>query len=106
MSLESAEELSLMGLKIDTEFGEKLTCASKNCMRNLANFHQSTFESLKIGTFNGSFYLKQKMYELKIYRGVMCHDSEQWCKIWTGIDLPVQNWHEEFDKSLRKHSKI
>ena len=36
---------------------EKLTCASKNDMRNLGNFHQSTFEdSLKIGTFIGSFY--------------------------------------------------
>ena len=27
-------------------------------MKNLANFHQSTFESLKIGTFIGSFYPK------------------------------------------------
>ena len=47
-----------MALKIDTKFEGKLTCASKNDMRNLANFHQSTFESLKIGTFIGSFYPK------------------------------------------------
>ena len=66
-----------MALKIDAKFEGKLTCASKNDMRNLANFHQSTFESLKIGTFIGSFYPKQKMYELKIYRGVMCHDNEE-----------------------------
>ena len=66
-----------MTLKIDAKFEGKLTCASKNDMRNLANFHQSTFESLKIGTFIGSFYPKQKMYELKIYRGVMCHDNEE-----------------------------
>ena len=26
------------------------------------------------------FCLKLKMYELKIYRGVMCHDNEEWCK--------------------------
>ena len=65
-----------MAHKIDTKFEGKLTCASKNDMKNLANFHQSTFESLKIGTFIGSFYPKQKMYELKIYRGVMCHDNE------------------------------
>ena len=34
-----------MALKIDTKFEEKLTCASKNDMRNLANFHQSTSRS-------------------------------------------------------------
>ena len=32
---------------------------------NLANFHQSKFESLEFGTFIGSFYPKKKMYELK-----------------------------------------
>ena len=34
-----------MALKIDTKFEEKLTCASKNDMRNLPNFHQSTWKS-------------------------------------------------------------
>ena len=66
-----------MALKIDAKFEGKLTCAFKNDMRNLANFHQSMFESLKIGTLMGSFYPKQKMYELKIYRGVLCHDNEE-----------------------------
>ena len=66
-----------MALNIDATFEGKLTCAFKNDMRNLANFHQSTFESLKIGTSMGSFYRKQTMYELKIYRGVLCHDSEE-----------------------------
>ena len=46
------------------------------------------------------------MYELKIYRGVLCHDNEEWYKIWRGIDLSVQNWHEEFDKFWPEHSKI
>ena len=46
------------------------------------------------------------MYELKIYRGVLCHDNEEWCKIWRGIDLSVQNWHQEFNKFWPKHSKI
>ena len=67
-----------MTLKIDAKFEGKLTCASKNDMRNLANFHQSTFdESVKIRTFIGSFYPKLKMYELKIYREVMCYDNEK-----------------------------
>ena len=69
------------GTNVDAKFEGKLTCAFKNDMRNLANFHQSTFESLKIETFIGSFYPKQKMYVLKLYKGVMCHDNEESCKI-------------------------
>ena len=34
-------------------------------------------KSLKIKTLMGSFCQKEKMYELKIYRGVICHDSEE-----------------------------
>ena len=70
-----------MALKIDATFEGKLTCAFKNDMMNLANFHWSIFESLKIGTLVGSFYPKKKMYELKIYRGVLSHDNKEWCKI-------------------------
>ena len=46
------------------------------------------------------------MYELKMYRGVKYHGNKEWCKIWIGIDLSVQNWHEEFDKFWPEHSKI
>ena len=46
------------------------------------------------------------MYELKIYRGVMCHDNKQWLKIWRRIDLSVQNWHGEFSKFWPEDSKI
>ena len=66
-----------MTLIIDSKFEGKLTYASKNNRRNLANFYQSIFKSLKIGTFIGSFYPMQKMYELKIYMGFTCHDSEE-----------------------------
>ena len=36
----------------------------------------------------------------------MYYDNEEWCKIWKGIDLSVQNWHEEFNKFWPEHSKI
>ena len=39
-----------MTLECDAKFEEKLSCGLENNMRNLASFHQSTFESLKIGT--------------------------------------------------------
>ena len=65
-----------MALKIDATLDRKLTCTFKNDMRNLGNFHQNTGKS-DIGTLMGSFYPKQKLYELKIDRGVLCHDNEE-----------------------------
>ena len=67
----------MMALNLDAKLEGKLTCAFEIDMRNLGNFHQSMFESLKIWTFVGSFYPKYKMYGLQIYRGVMCHDNEE-----------------------------
>ena len=46
------------------------------------------------------------MYELKIYRRVICHDNEEWCKIGRETDLFLQNWHKEFHKFWPEHSKI
>ena len=34
-------------------------------------------KSLKIGTLMGFFYPKLKMYELKLYRGFVCHGNEE-----------------------------
>ena len=51
-SLESTEELCLMALKIGKTFEGKLTCASKNDMRNFEKFHQSTCKS-QIWDFDG-----------------------------------------------------
>ena len=65
-----------MTLKSGAKFEKKLTCGFENDMKNLANFHQS-MQNVKIGTLMGPFCPKQKTYELKIYRGVMCHDSEE-----------------------------
>ena len=54
----SIKGLYLIALNIDRKFEKKMTCAFKNDMRNLANFHQSMFESVKIRTLLGSFYPK------------------------------------------------
>ena len=66
-----------MTRKCDAKFEEKLTCGLENDMRNLANFHQSRFESLKIETLMGPFYPKQKIYELKIYRGILRNGNKE-----------------------------
>ena len=47
-----------MALNINIRYEGKLTGAFKNDLRNLANFHQSTFEGSRIGTLMGSFYPK------------------------------------------------
>ena len=64
-----------MSLKIETEFEEKLNCASKNGMRNLAIFHQIT--KSQNWDFDSILLSKVKMCELKIYRENMCHDNEE-----------------------------
>ena len=61
-------------------------------------------EVSKLKLLFGLFIQKQKMYELEIYKVVMCYDIEEWYKIWKGIDLSFQNWNEKFDKFWTVHS--
>ena len=63
-------------------------------------------ENLKMGTLTRFFCPKLKIFELKIYRGVICHENEKWCKNWRGINFSVQNWYEQFEEFWFKHSKI
>ena len=61
-----------MTLKSYAQFEEKLTCGLENDMKNLANFLQSTWKCK-----NWDFCPKQKIHELKVYKGVMCNDTEE-----------------------------
>ena len=65
-----------MALKIDTKFDGKLTCASKNDLRNLANFHQSTFESLKNRLF--SWVLLSKVEHVWVWNLQGSYVSWEW----------------------------
>ena len=69
---------------------EKVICSLENDMRNLANFHQSTQKSQNCDW-------SRKCMCLKVTGEVMCLDNEERCKIWRGIGLPFQNWHEEYE---------
>ena len=77
-----------MTLKSDAKFKEKLTCGLKYDIRNLVNFHPTTQKSENF-TSMGYFCPKYMRFELKKYRGVIFHDTEQWCKIWINPDLVV-----------------
>ena len=74
-SWKSTEELRFITLKSDAKFEQKLICGLK--MTEVWQIFTRAFENLKIGTFMGSLYPKQKMYEFKIYRGVLYHDNEK-----------------------------
>ena len=76
LSQKNAEDLSPMTLKSDAKFKEKLICGFKYDMRNLVNFHPTTQKS-KNFTPMGYFCPKYMRFELKKYRGVIFHDTEQ-----------------------------
>ena len=63
-------------------------------------------ESLKIGILMGSFDPKLKKCDLKIHGRVICHDNEEWCKIWKWIDSWFQRWHEVFHEFWPEHLKV
>ena len=79
-----------MPLRSYANFEEKLTSDLKKDMRIWQIFTRAP-ESVKIGTLMGSFCLKYKRYDLRIYRGVMYHGNEKQCKMLRGIDFSFQN---------------
>ena len=52
----------------------------------------------------GSIWPKYMMFELKRYRGVIFHDAEEQCKIWSRTDFG--KWQEEYDRFSTEHSKV
>ena len=48
--------------------------------------------------FDGILLSKVENLWAQSLQGSLFHENEEWYKIWKGIDLLVQNWHEEFDK--------
>ena len=65
--------------------------------KNLVNFDPSTQVS-KICTFIGPFRAKYITFNLKKYRRVIFHQTEEWYKIWRKTNLWFGKWHEEFGK--------
>ena len=57
-------------------------------IRNLVNFHPTTQKSTNF-TLMGYFCPNYMTFELKKYRGVIFHDTEQWWKISIKPDLVV-----------------
>ena len=64
-----------MKLKIDAKFEEKLIFCFKNG-KNLVNFDLSTQNSQNC-YFDWFLFAKYIMFDLKRFRGVMFHDTEE-----------------------------
>ena len=71
----NTEELCFLALKSDAESKEKLTLRSKNDIRNLAIFHQTTQKSENFTSMD-YFCPNYTRFELKKYRGVNFYDTE------------------------------
>ena len=95
-----------MKLERDAKFGEESTRRLKIGISNLINFDPSTWKVSKILILMGSFWAKYILFELKKYRGVIFHETEEEYRILRGIDTSFQNWQKEFDKIWPTHLKV
>ena len=87
MSLRSTEELCVMTMKKNAKLEEELTCHFKIVMRNLNEFWSKHLKISKSFILMCSFWAKYILFEVKKYRGVIFHETDEVYKIWRGIDL-------------------
>ena len=60
----------------------------------------------KTCTFICSYCEKCLMFDLKKFRGVIFHDTEEWCKIWRKTDLSFGKWHDKDGKFSPEQLKV
>ena len=63
-------------------------------------------EILKMSTLIGSVCAKYVTFDLKKYRGVIFHDTEEWWKIWRKTDLWFGKWQEKYGKFSPEHLEV
>ena len=88
----------------DAKFREEWLTVSKLAWGVWQIFTRS-LGSLKNCTLMGSFWTKYIMFELKNYREVISHNTEEQCKIWSKTDFWFGKWQEEYDKSSNRALK-
>ena len=78
----------------------------QNWHKEFDKFWPEHSEVSNIFTLVASFWAKYIFFELKHYREVIFHETEEEYRIWSGIDLSFQNWHKKFDKFWPEHSEV
>ena len=97
-----------MTLKRDAKFDEELMVTKLVVTKVTWGIWWITMRavaSLKICTLLCYFCWKYIMFESKRCRGIMCHSTEEWCKIWRGTDMCFEKWHGEFGELHRNTQK-
>ena len=94
MSLKFTGELFVMECRI----GGGIDLSFQNWHEEFDKFWPEQSNVSKICTSLGFFWPKYIMFELINYRGVIFHDTQEWCKIWRKTELWFGKWHEEFGK--------
>ena len=77
----------------------------QNSHKKFDKFWPEYSKVLQIFTLLGSLWVKYTFLELKKYRGVIFHKTEEGYKVWRGFDLLFQVWHKDltnFDLSSQK----
>ena len=80
----------------------------KRCFKMTSIWWILTWSSgnLQIFTLISSLCTKHVTFDLKKYRGVIFHETEEWCKSWRKTNLWFGKWHEEYGKFLPQHLKV
>ena len=60
----------------------------------------------KICIFISSYCAKYLKFDLKKYRGVIFHDTEEWCKIWRKTDMLFGKSNEEDGRFSPEYLKV
>ena len=60
----------------------------------------------KICIFISSYCAKYLKFDLKKYRGVISHDTEEWCKIWRKTDMLFGKSNEEDGKFFPEYLEV
>ena len=99
-----------MKLKRDTKFEKGIDLSFQNWYKEFDKFWPEHLKVSKIFILMGSFWAKYILFELKKYRGVIFHETEEGYKILRGTDLSFQSWHAtnltNFDLSPWKSKKF
>ena len=73
------------------KFWRRIDLSFQNWHVEFDEFWPEHLKVPKIFILMCSFWAKYILFELKKYRGVIFHETEEGCKIWRGIDLFLKN---------------
>ena len=106
MRLKFTGDLCVMTMNKWCKIWEGIDLSVQNWHEEFNKFWPKHLKMSKIYTLLGFFWTKAYNVLLKKYRGVIFHDTEEWCKLWRKTNLRFRKWHEELGKFSPEHLKV